>query len=249
MASSRVNPACLLVIALVACTPGDDAGQPDAGGLVDAASWPDATPLPDATPPPSFELRCGDLVDNDGDSEVDCVDADCAGHLACLAADCPVGYTRVVVEPTQLPQRIPPFVPPSDAPARMELYFPGPSPADGMANVQMQLSVQHPEVQTLGLFYLAPRFPVSMALAAGGGGQGADFDRTIFSDSGTLTVLEASPPYRGVFRAAYPEYDFVQLSEHAVDPDGLWTLIVENQSTSPGTLLAFAVSLCVCVDC
>jgi hypothetical protein len=43
-------------------------------------------PTPSPSPSPTPEIVCEDGVDNDGDGAADCGDADCAGDLACLAA-------------------------------------------------------------------------------------------------------------------------------------------------------------------
>ncbi|MCP4656928.1 MAG: hypothetical protein GY856_16075 [bacterium] len=100
-------------------------------------------------------------------------------------------------------------------------------------DVNVTVDVDHTWTEELELFLVGPSGQ-RVLLVGREGGDGDHFKETVFDDAAPSTIAGAAPPFRGIFR---PEESLAAFNH--LDPNGTWTLHVEDLSFRDGGFLNF----------
>jgi subtilisin-like proprotein convertase family protein len=105
-----------------------------------------------------------------------------------------------------------------------------------IGDLAIELNIQHPSVGDLKVILIAPNGD-QFVLIDHVGGTGANFVRTVLSDSATTPIGSGTAPFRGDFQ---PEESLASLVGRAAT--GTWKLRVEDTGTGDaGSLLSWGL--------
>jgi subtilisin-like proprotein convertase family protein len=112
------------------------------------------------------------------------------------------------------------------------------SGAGVIVDVNVKLNIDHTYDGDLRIFLVSPE-GTRVELVHNRGGNGQDFDGTIFDDEGTQSIANGSAPFAGRFRPEDPLTAF-----DGEDADGLWTLEVKDTADGDvGTLKNWSLEI------
>lgn len=115
---------------------------------------------------------------------------------------------------------------------------------DSLRYVAVELDITHPFDDDLTLTLISPPVPgfpngKSVILSNKRGGEGRNYSGTLFHDGAAIAIAAGTPPFNGTF---IPDAPLAVLNGE--NPDGLWTLKVEDSNTFDlGTLNSWSLRL------
>ena len=202
----------------------------DGDGLVDCQE----TACASSPSCPRVEHACGDGVDNDANGSADCADPACSWACTALGPEC-TGANRLFTYSTRnVPQTIGPAG--GTFPAPIFVSAPG-----TVVSSALRFNAAHTSTQELTLTAASPSGHLAY-LTNEVGGDGDNYTNTVFVDSATTYIGDATAPFTGSYRTAAP-LGSVWNTRSAI---GYWYgELLEVASSDLGTFTELSLGLCV----
>ncbi len=178
------------------------------------------------------EVNCNNTVDDDGDTNADCQDTNCALGCAANVGPCAAGQTLLVLSSTDIPKPIP-----DNGSTTSTIVF---SEAMTIKRVVLQVNIAHVWVSDMWVRLTSPG-NTTLTMTNGNGGQGDHYTNTIFNSSCPTPITSGAPPFNGCYA---PEQSMTGFNNQPLK--GTWTLTVTDKAQLvAGALNSWTLAMCV----
>ena len=182
----------------------------------------------------TVEINCGDGVDNDGDSNIDCADTDCALGCNANVGPCAAGEALLVYTATDTPKPVPDATP---AGATSNITVGG---FGLVKRVVMQTNITHTYDADIDATLASPGNVVT-DVTSDNGSSLDNYTDTIFNTACATSITAGTAPFTGCFK---PEAPFTVYS--GSQAKGVWAWkVADDAAAGTGTINSWRLALCV----